>query len=419
METNKHTFASGLRLVHFNNTNCRSVTIMVCFGVGSNVETPQNNGISHFIEHMMFKGTKSRSAFDIVKDIESTGAAINAYTSKLMTCYYTKSVDEDAAYCMEILSDILTNSTFDKDELEKERKVILEEIAMSEDDNQDVCSEQAQAVFFGESPLARTILGPKENILKFQREDLIEFINNNYCSNNMVVAVGGNITFAEAKNLVEKYFEGKFKNIPGREWQDVPAQTHSDYIYKFKDIEQANISITFPTTSYEDRSCVRPLVYEIFAGGMSSRLFQVIREQLGLAYSVGCDGLIFCKNGISEIYIATNKESAKKAVKETRKLLDEILTNGFTEDEIKKGIKSVCARYSLGFENQTNYIRYMVRSEMIYGEMESIDDVVAKVKNITKEQADEYFRKVFDISAATVSYVGKEIKDNLYEVFHE
>ena len=207
LDNNITYFKSGLKLIHKQMQSVRSVAIGVMFAVGSASENDENNGISHFIEHMMFKGTNKRSAFDIVCEVDGLGAQINAFTSKQSTCYYTISVDEYAENCMEIMSDFLFNSTFDQVEMDKEKGVVLEEIAMSEDTPDDLCMENLGSSYYKGSRLGYTILGNADNIRNFKTEDLKKYVAEKYSAGNMVISVVGNITKEKAIELTAKYFD--------------------------------------------------------------------------------------------------------------------------------------------------------------------------------------------------------------------
>ncbi|MEG1609511.1 MAG: pitrilysin family protein, partial [Clostridia bacterium] len=191
--------------------------ISVLTAVGSNNESQELNGISHFIEHVFFKGTSKRNSFEIVEYIDGIGAQINAYTSKQSTCFYTLSIDDKAEECCEVLSDLMFNSVFDEKELEKEKGVVLEEISMSDDEYSDVCIDMLGEAYFGNNNLAKTILGPRENVKKFTRSQVVDYIAKNYSSKSTVISIAGNIDFAAAKDMVEKYFEGNFPTTTQRD----------------------------------------------------------------------------------------------------------------------------------------------------------------------------------------------------------
>lgn len=417
MKANKVVFDDGLRLVHFQREGVRSVAIGIMTGVGSGNENELNNGVSHFIEHMFFKGTKTRSSIDIVKEIDGMGAQINAFTSKTATCYYTFSVDENCEQCAEILSDIMFNSIFDKNELEKERKVVLEEIAMCDDDYADVSAENASTLYFGNHALARPILGMRESVGRLQREDLLDYIDKNYCAQNTVISIVGNITMDKAKRLVEKYFNRKFKSNPGRVWADESHITTGGEKYVFKPIEQANITLAFPSVPFNspDYQTIVSGGY-VFGSGMSSRLFCEVREKHGLAYSVYSYLSAYINNGMSGIYVGTNPKSAQKAVEIISKIIDDVRQNGFTEEEFKRAIQQAKSGYVLGQEGTGVLMRYYAKRLLYADEVVDVDQLMDSINKINYNDFNDLYMKEFDKKLVSMSYVGKETDKNLYNI---
>ncbi len=420
MESNIITFASGLRLAHQYVPTVRSVGISILTAAGSCNETVANNGISHFIEHMLFKGTRKRSAFEIVEQIDAIGAQINAFTSKQSTCFYTLSLDHYAERCAEILSDILFESQFDPEETEREKGVVLEEISMSEDDNADVCLDMLAQAYFGEHPLGKTILGPRKNIKQFAREDLIAYIERNYCAESTVISIVGNITTDRAKKLVEEFFEGRFRKANGRDWKDVAHAPKSEFVRKFKDIEQANIAIAMPSYAFADpNDMALMLVNGVVGGGMSSRLFQEIREKQGLAYNVYSYPSTYLRNGTMVLYIGTNVDSVAKSVRSTRKLLDDLHKDGLTRKEFERGKQQLLGAYVLGQENTTTIMRVLAKYALYNDELFDMDAKIRAIEAVTFEQAQQVVRDVYDLSRACVSYVGKQTDADLSALLWE
>lgn len=415
MKAKVYGFSDGLRLVHLERKSTRSVAIGVLTGAGSENENARNNGVSHFLEHMFFKGTKTRSSLDIVMELDALGAQINAFTSKTSTCFYTFSIDEDGEKCAEILSDILFNSVFDKEELERERKVVLEEISMSDDDNADVCTETAGALYFGDNPLAMPILGTRETVGSLKREDLLDYIDKNYCAQNTVIAIIGNIDEAHARRLVEKYFEGRFRSVEGRKWHDVAHISAGATKSIFKPIEQANIAVAFPSVSMRDDAylTVNAGGY-VFGGGMSSRLFAEVREKHGLAYSVYSYNSSYYDNGYSAVYVGTNKRSALQAVQIVADIIDDVRANGFTEEEFRRGIQQAKAAYILGQESNGALMRFYSKWLLMTDKLVDFDELISGLDKIKFEEFNEVFSREFDRSRASLAYVGREISDDLY-----
>ena len=416
MKTTIKTFPDGLRLAYLGLNDTRSVGLSISCAVGSNNETAENNGISHFIEHHMFKGTQKRSAFDIVHDFDMIGAFYNAYTSNNTTCYYAVCTDIQVEPCAEILSDMMFNSQFPEDEIEKERKVILEEISASEDDYPSIAEELMLKAYYGDTPMGRTIIGPRENVSKFTKKDILDYMGKNYCASDIVITIVGNMSFDSAINLVEKYFVGKFNKIEGRVWKDAYHLTTPDYLYKFKDIEQANICIGMPgIPAADDDSLAANIMMDIFGGGMSSRLFQTIREQNGLAYSVNSSPFNFVNNSVSEIQMSTNVKSVKKAIELTRDLIIDTNKNGFSDEELIKGINGAMTRYNLASESTISNMRVVARYALWKNEEFDINAQIDMIKNLCKDKIMETFAKCFDLSKASIGYTGREIKGNLLD----
>ncbi len=402
-------FPSGLRLAYKYSPAVRSVGIAVMTAVGSGNETFVNNGISHFIEHMFFKGTKDKSSFEIVEYVDGIGAQINAFTSKQTTCFYTLSIDSQAENCIKILSEILFDSTFDKEEMEREKGVVLEEISMCEDDNSDVVLDMLAEGYFGKNPLGMTILGERDNIKKFTRDDLIGYISDNYCAESSVVSISGNLPFDKARDLVEKYFEGKFSSNCKRDWYDKRCDTKKSVLSKFKDIEQSNIALGFPSFEYDSKySMAEALVNTVVGGGMSSRLFQEVREKRGLAYNVYTYNSSYINNGILSLYIGTNVESVKKAVDCTLELIEDLKKNGLTKRELERGIAQLKGNYVLGQESTGVMMRVNAKNVLFTDRIFDIDEKLKDIDNITLEQTRDVIDYSYDLSKVSLSYVGKK-----------
>ena len=418
MKNSIYTFPSGLKMGHFENKNIRSVAIGVTFGVGSGNEIQKNNGISHFIEHMMFKGTDTRSAMDIVSELEDNGINVNAFTSKLTTCYYTISIDEEVEKCFEVLSDILLHSTFSEEEMKREKGVILEEISISEDDPQDLCLDMLSEAYFGDHPLGRPILGSRENVSNFTRDEVLNYFRTNYVANNCCIAVTGNISFEVAKALVEKYFEGKMPVNPSREWKDIAHETAQKYVYKYKDVEQANLGIIFKSLPIsKHKELVVEMISSILGGGMSSRLFQTIREKMGLAYSVYTYQTNYVNNSYFAISLSTNVDSLKSAIKATRVELDMLIDESVTEVEFNRAKKLTKSGFIIGAERNSAIMRSIAKSCLIRDKEFDLDAEIAVLDAITIDDVKNCIREIFNYDNMSISYVGREIDFNPLEEF--
>lgn len=386
----------------------RSVCWGVFVGAGSSDETAQTNGISHLIEHMCFKGTHKRTAFDIVRETDTLGAEINAFTAKENTAYYVHCLDECTEQCVEILSDIVLHHTFDEKELEREKQVVLEEIDMSEDAPDDLVGDLASKAFWGKDPLARPILGSKKNVMRFTSEDLFAYEHRLYVAQNVVLSVVGHIDEAEAIRLGETYFtfpSGRVKKAP-RAVLHTPTQCA-----KKKDVEQSNIVLAFAgLPRYDERTAALSVFDAVFGGGMSSVLFQRVREQLGLAYSVYGYPSAYVGRGAYSIYLGTNPAKVDQALSTVRSLIDEIKQKGIDDAQLCLGKQMSKSTYVLGLES--NLARMRVQARWLLGKGVAFDEneQIAKLDNVTKQDVKEIIDTVF-AAPPSIGLVAKQTQD--------
>lgn len=410
-------YNNGLTLVYQHAPMVRSVAIGIFVNVGSINENNKNNGISHFIEHMSFKGTKNRNAFDIVKEIDNIGAQINAYTSKVCTCYYSVCVDENTELCAEILSDIYFNSTFPEDEIEREKGVVMEEISMTKDTVDDFCIEMANTAFYKGHPLARPILGTKNNVKSFTQKDLFDYVDKHYTADNTVISIVGNITFAEVENLLNKYFIPEFGAKKAEKSKIGVAKTNSVFVKKFKKVEQSYLVFMFPGISFSDELAGAIKVFNTaFGYGMSSRLFQNIRERQGLAYSVYSYPSFYKDEGYCLIYVGTNVASVEKATVAIRNEIEAVIKDGITKEEFERGKAQIKSAFVFGQESTSNLMMLYGKYASMTGELIDIDSKIEEFDNITKDDIDNVIAKIFDFSKVTASYVGPKCDVDLLKL---
>lgn len=406
-------FDSGLKLVVSPNSAVRSASVGVFVGAGSAYETPEMSGISHLIEHMMFKGTGSRSAFDIVNEIDSLGAQINAYTTKSHTCYYTLSRDVHAEECMDVLADMYFNAAFDPSELKKERKVVLEELSESEDTPDDLCMEKLSAAFFAEHPLEKPILGTKKTLKGLTSEHLHAYKNAFYVPGGTVVSVAGNVSAEEAERMVRRHFEDRFGF--GAESPRAPlakAPMKGGFAGGKKEIEQAHIAFAFPGAAYNtEESFAARLLGAVFGMEMSSRLFQSVREKLGLCYSIVGYPTAYENNGAFIIYTSTNPASVEQAVGAIKGEIKKLLADGITPDELKKGKEQIVTGMVLGQESTSAVMRGMGRHAVVTGDLYDIDEQIAAVEALTCGAVAEEAERIFDFDRVAASCVASDVRD--------
>lgn len=407
-------FPSGLRLVVNNITGMYSVSCGVLVGVGSLFETTQNNGYAHFVEHMMFKGTKKRTAFEISKAMDNIGGQMNAYTSKDITCYYTRTTGAHFETSIDILSDMLFNSLYEDEELLRERDVILEEITMSDDTPDEVCHELLAKALYDKHPLSKTIAGPKENILSATRDKLLEFIKGAYKPNNIVISIAGNVDFDAAVRLVEKHFESQFgnKNKCGEVTLPASAQLKSRYLSRNKDIEQCHISLGMPSSPIGSELTIPIAVLSnAFGGSMSSRLFQNVREKNGLAYSVFSYVSSYVNNAYFEIYVGTNPKNIDKLTKLLREEILVLRDKGLTAEEISRGKEQLKGGTLLSLEStaqvMTGFGSYLLRCGKEY----DIEEKIERINSVDQSDIAKAIDFVFGNDIMSAVYVGKKQYD--------
>ena len=400
-------FASGLRMVVKKIDGLLSVSMGAIVGTGSCFETQDENGISHFIEHMMFKGTHKRSAFEISDAMDRIGAQVNAFTSKDITCYYAKSTSDHAGEAFEILSDFVLDSVFPEEEMDREKGVVLEEISMTEDTPDDLCLDVLAEAYFGKEGYGRPILGPVENVKRFSRDDLFAYIAERYAPENIVISFAGNIDVKYAEELVEKYFEGKLKKrafIP----REKKLSLCGNSLFKKKDIEQVHIAFAYPSLKREDARMDAALVMNVvLGGGMSSRLFQKVREQMGLAYTVYSYISSFTEGGLLAVYAGVNPSNVQKAQDAILQTIAQFCREKFTDDEFLRGKEQLKSSVILGQENTASQMVAYGKHLLFTGEVLDLQKRIRNIDAMTKDDCAEVLALSFDADKMAASAVGR------------
>ncbi len=401
-------FNNGLRLVINKMEGMLSVSAGVLVKTGSMNESAEENGISHFIEHVTFKGTKTRSAFDISDHIDRIGAQINAFTSKELTCYYTKSTKEHFGKSLEILSDIFFDSVYDKTELEKEKGVIIEEINMSEDSPEEVCLDLLSESYYGKSGLGQTILGPAKNIKSFTRDDVNKYLDKYYTADNVVVSLAGNVDVSLAETMVKDLFADKFtrlKSAPQK--QTEPSKKIS--LYKSKKIEQSHVGFAMDgLTVADERSDAFSIANIILGGGMSSRLFQKVREELGLAYSVYSYASMYKDSGVVEIYAGVNTALRDLAVFAIVSEVKRFKKDGVTEQEFARAKEQLKSSFIMGQESTYAQMMYAAKHLILLNKEFNFDERMSRLESVNIKDVLDIIENSFDIENAATATVGSK-----------
>ncbi len=407
------TLPNGLRIVGERLSHVRSCTVGVWVKVGSMNEKPEENGLSHFIEHMVFKGTKQRTARDIAEEMDAVGGQLNAFTSKDCTCYYAKVIDEDLALAVDILGDLALNPLFNQEELQKERGVVLEEIAMVEDTPEDLAHELLCEVQYSGS-LKYPILGTSKGIKSYDREALAGYWKRHYVPENMVLAVAGNYEWEQFVALAEQYF-GHAAGSP--EGIESPAQQfQSGRKAREKDTEQLHICLGYPGIALGDDDLYPLSVFNnALGGGMSSRLFQRIREELGMAYSVYTYPSSYPGCGVFNVYAGTTPENGETVVAEMQKQMALLLKEGLTDKEFISAKAQLRGGFVLGLESSSGRMQSIGRSTLLLDRINDPQEQMRKIDAVTMEDVLRMGAKVLEANPSA-AIVGKDAQRFLEKI---
>ncbi|MFD2628434.1 M16 family metallopeptidase [Oceanobacillus kapialis] len=387
----KHKSKNGLRVVLESVPAVRSVTIGIWVLTGSRNESIANNGISHFLEHMFFKGTKTRSAQDIAEAFDSIGGQVNAFTSKEYTCYYAKVVDTHKEFALEILADMFFNSAFDEEEMEREKKVVYEEIKMYEDTPDDIVHDLLATASYGDHPLGYPILGTEEQLRSFKPQSLRDYMEDRYSPENVVVSVAGNVD-SSFINKVDEYF-GSYESKQQPSTLIKPAFL-ANKLERNKDTEQAHLCLGYDglQTGHENIYSLI-IMNNVLGGSMSSRLFQDIREKQGLAYSVFSYHSSFLDNGMLTIYAGTGKDQLPLLRSTIDRTVEKLIQEGITDKELQNNKEQLKGNLLLSLESTNSRMSRNGKNELLLGHHRTMDQMIEKIDAVDHDS----IRKVIDI----------------------
>lgn len=399
------TLKSGVRVIVKRMEGLLSVTMGILVGTGAAFETDEEDGISHFIEHMQFKGTPARTAFEISDAFDALGAQVNAFTGKDLTCFYAKATTDHAGEAFALLSDLFLNANFPDEEMKREKGVVLEEINMDEDSPEDLCLDLLSRAAFGRDNYGRNILGPAKNVERFTREDIFRYKAARYCPQNIVVSFAGNIDVSCAAELAERWFGGlscarfeeRTKNIVRKR----------DNLFKKKPIEQAHFAFGFPAAKRDDDSFFAIQVMNaILGGGMSSRLFKRVREELGLAYSVYSFTSHYAETGLLTVYAAVNPQKAEEAAAAVVETLERFKREGATQEEFLRGREQLKSGNIFSQENTSAQMLLYGRNLLYTGKVYDFEQRMAEISALTLDDVRRAIDENLDFSAAATASVG-------------
>ncbi|KXV75722.1 peptidase M16 [Acetobacter malorum] len=383
---------SGLIVVTERMERVETVSFGAYVSTGTRDETAEENGVSHFLEHMAFKGTERRSALQIAEEIENVGGHINAYTAREQTAYYVKLLKENLDLGIDIIGDILTHSTFDPTEIERERGVILQEIGQANDTPDDVVFDHFQATAYPDQPMGRPTLGTEDLIRTMSRETLMRYMSAHYTTGNMVVAAAGNLHHDDVVRQVERHFAdlGTTPLIPG-----TPSIYGGGEFRQEKDLDQAHVVLGFPSVGYNDPDYYAALMLSLLlGGGMSSRLFQEIREKRGLVYSVYSFNAPFLDGGVFGIYAGTGEKECAELVPVTLEELKKV-QKSVGKDELARACAQLKASLLMSLESTGSRCEQIARQLQLFGRLIPVAETVARVEAVTTDDIRRVATRIF------------------------
>lgn len=410
------TLENGVRVALDSIPSVRSIAIGIFVKQGSRNEDASNNGICHFIEHMLFKGTEKRTAKDIACELDAVGGQLNAYTTKEFTCYYARVLDTHFDTALDVLSDMFYNSRFDDSDIKREMGVIQEEISMYEDAPEDLIHDLHQSSVWPEDSLGYPILGTAETITSFNSERMKNYFLNNYTADRIVVAVAGNFEHEPIKEKIRNIFTRSKNAAINRSFSTI---YHPGVSCKEKDIEQIHLMASFPSFgSGTDESYTMSALNTIFGGGMSSRLFQNIREDKGLVYTIYSYNTSYKDAGLFTIYAALSPSNVAEALRLVKHEISALSSDPITPLQLHNAKEQIKSNYVMGQESVSNRMSGIGRSILLLNRTLTQDEMIKKIDDVTLDRVNAMIASVFDISKISLSIVGKwaETPEKYYDI---
>jgi predicted Zn-dependent peptidase len=400
------TLPNGVRIISEKMAHVRSVSMGVWIGTGSRCESPNENGISHFIEHMVFKGTTNRSAEDIARSVDSIGGGLDAFTAKEMVSYNTKVLDEHLPLAFDVLADLVRNPLFREEDIEKEKGVILEELKMDVDNPEYLLHEIFSSNFWKDHPLGKPIIGTKDTVRKFDRGMIHDYYRRYYSPSNILITAAGNLEHKRLVDLARERFEDL--RVSGALLPQGPPVPHARLVFKNKtSLEQTHLYMGVPAYPFPHE--LRFPCYAlntVLGGGMSSRLFQNIREKQGLAYAVYSELSMYRDTGCMAIYAGTSVETARKVIESIIKEFKELKQNPVPADELRRAKDHLKGSFMLGLESTSSRMGNLARQEMYFKRFFTLDEMLRSIEEITAEQVQRIAQEFFNPKNITLAMLG-------------
>ncbi|MCX6436496.1 MAG: pitrilysin family protein [Actinobacteria bacterium] len=420
MSVKRSVHSSGLRIVTEEVPSVRSAAVGIWVNVGSRDEAPATAGASHFLEHLLFKGTTSRTALDISSSIESVGGEMNAFTSKEYTCFYARVIDTDLPMAIDVVSDLITSSIVTALDVDAERKVVLEEIAMRDDDPSDLVHDLFSDTYYGDTQIGRPILGTVDSIKGMSRNTVFNYYKKKYLPQDLVVAVAGNIKHRRVVAMVEQALSrDNFLDVMAAPVirPNIPIKNTKQQSVglMYKKSEQAHMFYGMEGVARaDDRRFAMGVLSAALGGGMSSRLFQEIREKRGLAYSVYAYAQQFAGSGVLGFYAGCNPTKAIEVVEIIRSVLSDVADNGMTHEEIERAKGAVRGSLVLSQEDTGSRMSRIGKNEIVYGQVMDFDDILKAISRVSAQDIHEIASE-FLVKTPTLALVGPFKNESKFE----
>jgi predicted Zn-dependent peptidase len=405
-DIHREVLPNGLTVLSEEMGHIRSISIGIWMKTGSRDETPELNGISHFVEHMVFKGTKTRSAKEIARQVDSIGGNIDAFTSKETICFNIKVLDDHLPMALDILSDLVLNPTFDPKDITREKGVILEEIKMDEDNPDYLVHEIFTQNFWKDHPLGKPILGTKETVRSFERDNVFDFYRQRFAPNNIIISAAGNLNHGRFVKLIRERF-ASLESTPNGFHLPTPAVTPRIITRNKKSLEQVQLCMGVPShpISHEKRF-VSYVLNTVLGGGMSSRLFQKIREEHGLAYSIYSDLNPYRDTGCLGVYAGMSLESTRNVVDSILAEFKELKSGPIPAEELRRAKDQLKGSLMLSLESSTSRMSNLARQQMYFERFLTMDETIAQIEKVTEDEVCEMSNYLFQPDKIALTVLG-------------
>ncbi|WP_374001632.1 M16 family metallopeptidase [Bdellovibrio bacteriovorus] len=405
----KTELSNGIRVVSELHPGSRAVSMGIWVLTGTRDETPEVAGISHLLEHLVFKGTKNRSAYQIAKSLEALGGELNAYTTREYTCYHALVLKDHWEKALDVLADLVSNMKLVQKEFDLEKGVILQEIAMSEDSHEDMVYDVFYEQVYGKHPLGRPILGTPVSVARMKQTQVMDYYRRNYTGKNIIISASGCINHDELMAGIQKRL-GVKKKSELKNTRRVPRWLTRRHVVE-KQAEQVHMLLGFPTASFQDKHRFEAVVTNtLLGGGMTSKLYQSVREKRGLVYSIHSSLNTNIDSGMLTIYAGTEAKNARKVGDLISKEFAKIRKQGVTKADVEMCKTQIIGSILLGSDDIENRMTSLAVNEMVFGKYRAVESVIEEIKAVTVDSVNHYIRHELDLDKASGVLLGPEVK---------